>query len=110
MDARNLKRMAKRGIMGFARTGASGDNGSGDYVIAFSTANRIRNGENAPRGVTLLPNDAMGPLFLAAIEATEEAIINSLLRATTVTGNGRTVEALQIEPTKELLRKHHVIP
>ena len=110
VDARNLKRMAKRGIMGFARTGASGDNGSGDYVIAFSTANRIRNGENAPRSVTLLPNDVMGPLFLAAIEATEEAIINSLLRATTVTGNGRTVEALPIEPTKELLRKHHVIP
>ena len=110
LDARNLKRMAKRGIMGFARTGASGDNGSGDYVIAFSTANRIRNGERAPRMVTLLPNEAMGPLFLATIEATEEAIINSLLRATTVTGNGRTVEALPIEATKELLRKHHVIP
>ena len=96
--------------MGFARTGASGDNGSGDYVIAFSTVNRIHNGEKAPRTVMLLPNDAMGPLFLAAIEATEEAIINSLLRATTVTGSGRTVEALPIESTKELLRKHHVIP
>src|SRR5262249_5698158 len=109
IDARNLKRLAKRGIMGFARTGASGDNGSGDYVIAFSTANRIHHGDKSPRTVTLLPNDAMPPLFLAVIEATEEAIVNSLLRATTVTGNGRTVEALPIESTKELLRKHGVI-
>jgi D-aminopeptidase len=101
--------MAKRGIMGFARTGASGDNGSGDYVVAFSTANRIRNGDTSPRTVTLLPNDAMGPFFLAAIEATEEAIINSLLRATTVTGSERTAEALPIESTKELLRRHGVI-
>jgi D-aminopeptidase len=109
VDARNLKRMAKRGIMGFARTGASGDNGSGDYVIAFSTANRIRHGDKAPRAVTLLPNDAMPPLFLASIEATEEAIVNSLLRATTVTGSGRTVEAVPIATTKELLRKHGLI-
>jgi len=109
VDARNLKRIARRGIMGFARTGASGDNGSGDYVIAFSTANRLRHGQSAPRTVTLLPNDAVSPLFLAAIEATEEAIVNSLLRATTVTGNGRTVEALPIESTKELLRRHNVI-
>jgi D-aminopeptidase len=96
--------------MGFARTGAAGDNGSGDYVIAFSTANRIRNGETSPRTATLLPNDAMAPLFLGAIEATEEAIVNSLLRATTITGNGRTAEALPIEPTKELLRKHAAMP
>lgn len=109
VDARNLKRIAKRGIMGFARTGASGDNGSGDYAIAFSTAYRLRHGDKSPRTMTVLPNDAMPPLFLAAIEATEEAIINSLLRATTVTGNGRTVEALPIEPTKELLRKHGAI-
>ena len=80
--------MAKRGIMGFARTGASGDNGSGDYAIAFSTAHRLRHGQTAPRTLTLLPNDAVSPLFLAAIEATEEAIVNSLLRATTVTGTG----------------------
>lgn len=102
VDARTLKRIAKRGIMGFARTGASGDNGSGDYVIAFSTANRIRHGSREPRTVTLLPNDAVSPLFLAAIEATEEAIVNSLLRATTVTGNGRTVEALPVELVKPL--------
>ncbi len=99
VDARNLKRIGARAIMGLARTGAAGSNGSGDYAIAFSTA----------RGRPLLPNDAMSPLFLAAIEATEEAIVNSLLRATTVTGNGRTVEALPIEATKEILRRHGVI-
>lgn len=110
VDVRNLKRIAKRGIMGFARTGASGDNGSGDYVIAFSTAHRLRHGQTAPRTLALLPNDAVSPLFLAAIEATEEAIVNSLLRATTVTGNGRTVEALPIEPVKTLLRAHGAIP
>lgn len=109
VDARNLKRIAKRGIMGFARTGASGDNGSGDYAIAFSTAHRLRHGQTEPRTLTLLPNDAVSPLFLAAIEATEEAIVNSLLRARTVTGNGRTVEALPIESTKELLRAHGTI-
>ena len=99
VDARNLKRIAARAIMGMARTGASGSNGSGDYAIAFSTA----------RGKPLLSNDAMSPLFLATIEATEEAIINSVLRATTVTGNGHTVEALPIEPTREILRKYNKI-
>ena len=86
--------------MGLARTGAAGSNGSGDYAIAFSTA----------RGIVPIANDAMSPLFLGAIEATEEAIVNSLLRATTVTGNGHTVEALPIEPTKAILRKHGLIP
>lgn len=99
VDARNLKRIAARAIMGMARTGAAGSNGSGDYAIAFSTA----------RGKPLVSNDAMSPLFLATIEATEEAIINSLLRATTVTGNGHTAEALPIEATKEILRRHGAI-
>jgi D-aminopeptidase len=99
VDARNLKRMAARAIMGMARTGAAGSNGSGDYAIAFSTI----------RGIAPLANDAMSPLFLATIEATEEAIVNSLLRATTITGNGHTAEALPIEATKEILRKHRVI-
>jgi D-aminopeptidase len=94
VDARNLKRIAARAIMGMARTGAAGSNGSGDYAIAFSTA----------RGKPPLSNEAMSPLFLATIEATEEAIVNSLLRATTITGNGHTAEALPIEPTKEILR------
>jgi len=100
VEARNLKRIAARAIMGMARTGAAGSNGSGDYAIAFSTS----------RGVAPLANDAMSPLFLATIEATEEAIINSLLRAATVTANGHTAEALPIEATKEILRKHRVIP
>ena len=99
VDARNLKRIAARAIMGMARTGASGSNGSGDYAIAFSTA----------RGKPLLSNDAMSPLFLATIEATEEAIINSLLRATTVTGNGHTAEALPIDRVMEILRRHNVM-
>src|SRR5204862_3578855 len=77
VDARNLRRMAARAIMGMARTGAAGSNGSGDYAIAFSTS----------RTTTSLANDAMSPLFLGVIEATEEAIVNSLFRATTVTGN-----------------------
>ena len=100
VDARNLKRIAARAIMGMARTGAAGSNGSGDYAIAFSTA----------RGAAPVANDAMSPLFLATIEATEEAIINSLLRATTVTGNGHTAEALPLDATKEILRRHGVIP
>src|SRR5207302_9122820 len=77
VDARNLKRMAARAIMGLARTGAAGSNGSGDYAIAFSTC---RTGGSA---CPPLSNDAMSPLFLAVIEATEEAIINSLLQSKT---------------------------
>ena len=99
VDARNLKRIAARAIMGMARTGAAGSNGSGDYAIAFSTA----------RGKPLLPNDAISPLFLATIDATEEAIDNSLLRATTVTGNGHTAEALPIDATRDILRRYGAI-
>jgi D-aminopeptidase len=121
LDARNLRRLAARAIMGMARTGSSGSNGSGDYVIAFSTAPELRirpaptpshPGEVAPKSVqnaTVLSNDAASPLFLAAIEATEEAIYNSLFRATTVTGHGHTVEALPLDRTLEILRQHHAI-
>ena len=116
LDARNLRRMAARGIIGLGRTGAAATNGSGDYVIAFSTASdvRIRAAHspverNAPRAVKLLPNDAMSPLFLAAIEATEEAIYNSLFRAVTTRGRGRTVEALPIERTISILRKYRAL-
>ena len=94
VDARNLKRMAARMMMGLGRTGAGGSNGSGDYGIAFST-NR-----GAPAGVT---NDGMSPLFLATIEATEEAVYNSLLKAVTTTGNGRTVEALPVAEVRRML-------
>jgi D-aminopeptidase len=110
LDSRNLKRMAARAIMGLARTGASGSNGSGDYAIAFSASPnvRLRRGTSAA-AMKLLPNDAMSPLFEAVIEATEEAIYNSLFRAQTVTGNGRTVEALPLDRTTEILRKYGVI-
>lgn len=113
IDARNLKRLAGRSMMGLARTGSAASNGSGDYAIAFSTAPDLRvrmraepKAEYAARSVKLLSNDAMSPLFLAVIEATEEAIYNSLFRATTVTGRGHTVESLPIDRTIEILRKH----
>ena len=113
-DHRNLQRLAARSMMGLARTGAAGSNGSGDYAIAFSTAPelRIRSGaasRNAKSNVTLLSNDAMSPLFLAVIEATEEAIYNSLFRAMTTTGRGHTVEALPIDRTMEILRRHNAL-
>ena len=111
IDHRNLQRLAARSMMGLARTGAAGSNGSGDYAIAFSTANDLRirsaaNSRNQKPAAALLSNDAMSPLFLAVIEATEEAIYNSLFRATTMTGRGHTIEALPINQTLEILRKH----
>jgi D-aminopeptidase len=113
IDHRNLQRLAARAMMGLARTGASGSNGSGDYAIAFSTAADLRlragAGDRITRSVTLLSNDAMSPLFLAVIEATEEAIYNSMFRATTVTGRGRTVEALPIDRTLEILKRHNAL-
>jgi D-aminopeptidase len=112
MDARNLKRLAARAWLGVARTGSSASNGSGDYAIAFSTAPqvRIRTADKAPtRHIEVLTNDAMSPLFEAVIEATEEAVYNSMFRAQTMTGHGHTVEALPIEKTTEILRKHGVI-
>jgi D-aminopeptidase len=99
VDARNLKRLAARTMLGLGRTGAAGNNGSGDYAIAFSTS-QSRN---------VLSNDAMSALFLGAIETTEEAVYNSMFRATTTTGRGHTVEALPIEKTLEILRKHGAV-
>ncbi|MBS1855008.1 MAG: P1 family peptidase [Acidobacteria bacterium] len=100
VDARILRRMAARTMFGLARTGADGSNGSGDYGIAFAT---VRN------PARLLTNDECSPLFLAVIEATEEAIYNSLLRATSVTGNGRTIDALPVERAVEILRRHGAV-
>jgi D-aminopeptidase len=85
LDFRQLKRLASRSMSGLARTGSAMTNGSGDYAIAFSTANRI-NASDKVRNVQVLGNDAMSPLFEAVIEATEEAIYNSMFRATSVTG------------------------
>jgi len=112
VEARNLKRIAARAMLGLGRTGAAGSNGSGDYVIAFSTAPqvRIRSEEKAsPRHIEVLTNDSMSPLFLAVIEASEEAVYNSLLRATTITGRGHTVEALPIDRTTAILKKYGAI-
>lgn len=113
IDHRNLNRLAARSMLGLARTGAAGSNGSGDYAIAFSTAPelRIRNlpNERMKPSAALLSNEAMSPLFLAVIEATEEAIYNSLFRATTTTGRGHTVEALPIDRTVEILRKYNAL-
>jgi D-aminopeptidase len=114
LEARNLRRLAARTMLGLGRTGAAGSNGSGDYAIAFSTAREVRPrapvaGRPAALEVKLLPNDAVSPLFLAVIEATEEAIYNSLFRATTTTGQGRTVEALPIERTTTILRKYGAV-
>jgi D-aminopeptidase len=112
LDARNLKRLGARAMAGIARTGSSVSNGSGDYAIAFSTAQQVRihTADKAlTRHVELLTNDAMSPLFEAVIEATEEAVYNSLLQATTVTGHGHTVEALPIKKTTEILKKYGAI-
>jgi len=111
-DARNLKRLAARAMAGIARTGSSVSNGSGDYAIAFSTAQQVRihiEDKALTRHVELLTNDAMSPLFEAVIEATEEAVYNSLLRAATMTGRGNTVEALPIGKTTEILKKYGAI-
>ncbi len=105
VDARNLERMARRAVLGLARTGSFMANGSGDFVIAFSTRNPVPYEPGAPvsdRG--MLTNDAMSPLFLATVEAVEEAVYNSLLRATTVTGfEGHTRQALPLEPLRALV-------
>lgn len=98
MTARDLKRLAARAVFGMARTGSSYSNGSGDFAIAFSTA----------RGGTPLPTDSLSPLFEMALEATEEAIYNSLLRATTVESRSGKAEAIPVERVREILRKFGV--
>ena len=105
LTTRDLERLATRGIFALARTGSSFSHGSGDYAIAFSTSpeTRTRHGETTPRTRTLLPSDAVSPLFQAVLEATEEAVYNAMLRAETMTGNGITVEALPIDRVRELL-------
>ena len=104
---RNLGRLAKRAIAGLARTGASMSNGSGDYVVAFSTADDVRRKAGVTGHATSqLPNDAISPLFQAVAEATEEAIYNSLLQAEDVSGHRGSVEALPVDEVKSLLNSH----
>lgn len=104
LDARNLERLAQRALIGLARTGATMSNGSGDYVIAFSTSDEVRRDASAmnPRTIAELPNDAMSPLFQAVAEATEEAIYNSMLKAVDV----GDVTALPVAEVVEVLRKY----
>ena len=110
LSDRNLERLARRAVMGLARTGSYASNGSGDYVIAFSTANGVRRSTTGgEHSVDDLANNSMSALFEATVEATEESIYNSLLKAETVTSNGRTVEALPIAATTEILRRYGVI-
>lgn len=108
LDARNLKRLAKRALLGLGKTGGIMANGSGDYVIAFSTAYRIPHESSSPlETYPLLRNDDTSPLFLAAMEATEEAIINSLFMAQTTKGHqGHTIERLPVSKTLEVLKKY----
>ena len=112
LDARNLKRLGARAWFGLARTGSSASNGSGDYAIAFSTAPEVRiriDDKSLTRSAMLLSNDAMSPLFEAVIEAAEEAVYNSMFKATTTISNGHTVEALPIDKTLKILKEHHSI-
>jgi D-aminopeptidase len=108
---RNLERLAKRAMLGLARTGSFMSNGSGDYAIAFSTAYKIQFGS---KGTVSLPplvaNDSISPLFLAVVEATEEAVLNSLFAADTMTGfQDRTIESLPIEKVMDILKKHNAL-
>lgn len=107
LSDRNLRRVAARAMMGLGRTGSSAANGSGDYVIAFSTAKDVRRPANATTlQTTELANNEVSGIFEAVVEATEEAIYNSLFQATTVTGNGRTVEAIPLDRVREVLKKY----
>jgi len=109
LSDRNLERLAARAIMGLARTGSSASNGSGDYVLAFSTNDKVRRAVTATRLTTEeLANEQMSGLFEGAVEATEEAIYNSLFQATTTTSNGRTVEAIPLDKVKAILAKYGV--
>lgn len=111
LDARDLKRLAARAIFGLARTGSSYSNGSGDFAIAFSTTEdlRVRFGEAAPQSRRVLPTDGVSPLFQAALEATEEAVYNSLLKATTVVSRRGTAEAIPVDRVREILRKYNIV-
>ena len=109
LTPRNLKRLAKRAMLGLARTGGYSSNGSGDYVIAFSVV-RPQKAKDQIERHDVLANDAISPLFLAVVEATEEAIINSLFMATDMRGyRGHYIDALPIEKTVTILKKYNAL-
>jgi D-aminopeptidase len=108
LDSRNLGRLARRALLGIPRTGGYYSNGSGDYAIAFSTAPDLRvanRSSGRTQAMTVLRNEAVSPLFLAAAEAAEEAILNSLFKAVRTEGkDGHVSEALPLDKLKELLK------
>lgn len=109
LSDRNLERLAARTMLGLARTGSFAGNGSGDYALAFSTHPSVRRAVDATRLTPQeLTNEDMNGLFQAVVEATEEAIYNSLFRATTVSGSGRTVDAIPIDRVREVLQRYNV--
>ena len=112
LSDRNLGRVASRAMMALGRTGSSASNGSGDYALAFSTADSVRRPFDAKRLATAeLANEQMTALFQAGVDAIEEAVYNSMFMATTETGNGVTVEAIPLDSVREALRRHgRVVP
>ncbi len=110
LQSRNLERLAMRAMMGLARTGSYASNGSGDYVIAFSTNEKVRvpRRAGAPVDVPVIANGAMSPLFAATVEATEEAIYNAILKATTIESSRGTLEAIPIKEVVGILKKHQL--
>ncbi|HEX7037212.1 MAG TPA: P1 family peptidase [Pseudomonadales bacterium] len=109
LQSRNLRRLSERAIMGLARTGSFAHNGSGDYVIAFSTHPDVRHPRFAegPVQVSTLPNPALSPLFAATAEATEEAVYNALFTATAVTSSRGTLQAIPQDEVLRILRKYN---
>jgi D-aminopeptidase len=108
LSDRNLERLARRAFLGIARTGSPMSNGSGDYAIAFSTNRQVRRTPERrarPSAIVDLPNEQMSPLFEAAVEATEEAVINSLFAATATDGNGHHVDALPVDQVVKLFKR-----
>lgn len=111
LNARSLDRLAMRAMMGLARTGSFASNGSGDYVVSFSTDPRVRRPRESDAPVTTpsLVNASMSPLFAATVEATEEAIYNAIFKATTVTSSRGTLQAIPIDDLMRVLEKHGVL-
>jgi D-aminopeptidase len=111
LSDRNLRRIASRAMMGLGRTGSSASNGSGDYVIAFSTAASVRRATTSARLTTTeLMNGNVDPVFQAVVEATEEAVYNSLFMATTVSSRGGTIEAIPLDRVREILARSGIRP
>ncbi|WP_331345183.1 P1 family peptidase [Cellvibrio sp. UBA7661] len=109
LSDRNLQRLASRGMMGLGRTGSSASNGSGDYILAFSTAESVRRQFDAARlQTTELANEQMSAVFQASVDAVEESVYNALFMATTETGNGQTVEAIPLDQVRKILKAHGV--